>query len=52
MDLQDILLHDETIFKDVRVFNSDYLPEEFKLITNGRNGFLIKTCITWWKTIK
>lgn len=31
MDLQDILLHDETIFKDVRVFNSDYLPEEFKL---------------------
>lgn len=31
MDLQDILLHDETIFKDVRVFNSDYLPEKFKL---------------------
>lgn len=31
MDLNDILLHDETIFKDMTVFNSDYLPEEFKL---------------------
>ncbi len=31
MDLNDILLHDETIFKDMTVFNSDYLPENFKL---------------------
>ncbi|MDD6286462.1 ORC1-type DNA replication protein [Candidatus Methanosphaera massiliense] len=31
MDLNDILLHDETIFQDITVFNSDYLPENFKL---------------------
>ncbi|MCD7781105.1 MAG: ORC1-type DNA replication protein [Methanosphaera sp.] len=31
MDLEDILLNDETIFKDITVFNSDYLPENFKL---------------------
>ena len=31
MDLQDILLHDETIFKDVRQNKSDYFPEENKL---------------------
>ncbi len=31
MDLDDILLSDETIFRDITVFNSDYLPENFKL---------------------
>ncbi|OED29662.1 ORC1-type DNA replication protein [Methanosphaera sp. WGK6] len=31
MELNDILLHDETIFKDITVFNSDFLPENFKL---------------------
>ncbi len=31
MDLDDILLSDETIFQDITVFNSDYLPENFKL---------------------
>ena len=31
MDLNDILMYDETIFQDVTVFNSDYLPENFKL---------------------
>ncbi len=31
MDISDILLHDETIFQDMTVFNSDYIPENFKL---------------------
>lgn len=31
MELNDILLHDETIFQEMSVFNSDYLPENFKL---------------------
>lgn len=31
MDINDILLHDETIFQDMTVFNSDYIPENFKL---------------------
>ena len=31
MELNDILMYDETIFKDLTVFNSDYLPENFKL---------------------
>lgn len=31
MDLNDILMYDETIFQDMTVFNSDYLPENFKL---------------------
>lgn len=31
MEISDILLHDETIFKDMSVFNSDYIPENFKL---------------------
>lgn len=31
MDLNDFLMYDETIFQDMTVFNSDYLPENFKL---------------------
>ena len=31
MDLNDILMYDETIFQDMTVFNSDYLPENFML---------------------
>lgn len=31
MELNDILLHDETIFQEMTVFNSDYVPENFKL---------------------
>lgn len=31
MDISDILLHDESIFRDMLVFNSDYVPENFKL---------------------
>ena len=31
MELSDLLMNDETIFKDITVFNSDYLPENFKL---------------------
>jgi tellurite resistance-related uncharacterized protein len=31
MEISDILLYDETIFKDMSVFNSDYIPEEFNL---------------------
>lgn len=31
MDISDILMHDETIFQDMTVFNSDYIPENFKL---------------------
>ena len=31
MDISEILLHDETIFRDMTVFNSDYIPENFKL---------------------
>lgn len=30
-NLNDILMYDETIFQDMTVFNSDYLPENFKL---------------------
>ena len=31
MELHDILMYDETIFQEMTVFNSDYLPENFKL---------------------
>lgn len=31
MDLNNFLMYDETIFQDMTVFNSDYLPENFKL---------------------
>lgn len=30
-NINDILLYDETVFKDVTVFNPDYIPENFKL---------------------
>ncbi len=30
MDIKDILLHDETIFKDINAFNPDYVPENYK----------------------
>ncbi|MEE3324495.1 MAG: ORC1-type DNA replication protein [Methanosphaera sp.] len=30
-NLNDFLMYDETIFQDMTVFNSDYLPENFKL---------------------
>lgn len=33
-NIKDILLHDETIFQDIEVFNADYIPENFTL----RNG--------------
>jgi len=29
MDIDDILLYDETIFKDIDAFNPDYIPEHF-----------------------
>ena len=31
MELSDLLMNDETIFQEISVFNSDYLPENFKL---------------------
>lgn len=31
MEFSDLLMNDETIFQDISVFNSDYLPENFKL---------------------
>ena len=31
MEISDILLYDETVFQDMSVFNSDYVPEEFNL---------------------
>jgi cell division control protein 6 len=29
MSIDDILMHDETIFRDIRVFNPDYVPDKF-----------------------
>lgn len=29
MAIDDILMHDETIFRDIRVFNPDYMPDKF-----------------------
>lgn len=29
MTIDDILMHDETIFRDIRVFNPDYVPDKF-----------------------
>lgn len=29
MAIDDILMHDETIFRDIRVFNPDYVPDKF-----------------------
>lgn len=29
MSIDDILMHDETIFRDIRVFNPDYMPDKF-----------------------
>lgn len=29
MTIDDILMHDETIFRDIRVFNQDYVPDKF-----------------------
>ena len=29
MSIQDILMHDETIFRDISVFNPDYVPDKF-----------------------
>lgn len=29
--IEDILLHDQTIFKDIEVFNPDYMPENFTM---------------------
>lgn len=29
MDIKDILLHDETIFKDINAFNPDYVPKNY-----------------------
>lgn len=30
MGIEDILLHDETIFKNINAFDPDYLPENYK----------------------
>ncbi|PKL67423.1 MAG: AAA family ATPase [Methanobacteriales archaeon HGW-Methanobacteriales-1] len=30
MEIEDILLHDETIFKNINAFDPDYLPESYK----------------------
>lgn len=29
MTIDDILMHDETLFRDIRVFNPDYVPDKF-----------------------
>jgi len=29
MSIDDILMHDETVFRDIRVFNPDYVPDKF-----------------------